>query len=368
MQYLKLGPIRIPYVIAFQNKKKVIRIAGIPIAFSSYVEGTKKYYRVGCLQFRLPFLNKQLDRQRRSSYELHYRLSEKELQQLAVNNFREKMGYTPDLQSPRTMNEKILWLKLFYKNPLVTTCCDKLRVKDYVTEKLGPGYVIPTIACWERAEDVDFSRLPEKYVLKVNWSSGYNILVADRHTADEASMRERIACWMRPEQNCYYQTLNWGYKDMRPAVYAEEYIQQGNGQLYDYKIFCCSGKARFWFIATNRHGDQRLTHDFYDMDFRRLPFTYGNLAHSQQPLEKPARFEEMVRIAEKLAEPFPFVRVDFYETEDRLFVGEMTFYPGSGIYTFDPPEWDSILGDYIQLFDQQETKGEQYEFKTLECR
>ena len=349
MPYLKLGKIRIPYNIKTQGQKKYICALGLRIPFSSYTEVAKKYYQIGPVRFSLRHSDRRIVDQGQIHYRQRDALTGDKIRSLAVFTFREKLGYEPDLDNPRSMNEKILWLKLNYRNPLVTRCCDKFRVKDYVTEKLGPGYVIPTIQSWDRPEDVDFSSLPERYVLKVNWSSGYNILVSDRSLLNEAEARRKITHWMAPAQNSYYQNFNWGYRDMAPVVYAEEYLEQPEGQLYDYKFFCCGGKVCFWFIATDRYGKKQLTHDFFDMDFNHLNFEYGGRAHARWPLQKPAFYEEMVRCAEILSEPFPFVRVDFYEANGRFFVGEMTFYPGGGVLHFDPVEWDYRLGSYIDL-------------------
>jgi len=349
MHYLKIGPVKIPYRIQTDGDTKIFRICGLTIPFSTITRGTRKYYRICGLTLRLPFLDKFLITQSKTNYLMRDQLDEGKIRSIAEKIFEEKVGYKPDFDHPRSMNEKIFWFKLNYHNPLVTTCCDKFAVKDYVTEKLGPGYVIPTLQSWKSPEDVDFSLLPDRYVLKVNWSSGYNIIVKDKAQINPEEARAQIAHWMQPQQNSYYQTFNWGYKNMKPVVYAEQYMEQIAGQLYDYKFFCCNGKAKFWFIATDRFEDATLTHDFFDMDFHHLDFDYGGRAHSKLPLQKPEHFEEMVTLAEKLAEPFPFVRVDFYEIEGKIYVGEMTFYPGGGILPFTPVEWDYRLGEYIPI-------------------
>ena len=318
------------------------------------------YYKIFCFTLRLPFLDKFFITQSKSNFLMRDQLDDEKIKNIAVKIFEEKVGYTPDLVHPRSMNEKIFWMKLNYHDPLITTCCDRFAVKDYVTEKLGPGYVIPTLNSWKSAEDIDFSTLPDQFVLKVNWSSGYNIIVKDKSTLNEADARSKITHWMQPQQNSYYQTFNWGYKNMEPVVYAEKYMEQVDGQLYDYKFYCCNGKAKFLFIATDRHKEGKLTYNFFDMDFNRLPFTYGGRGHEEN-LEKPTFYEEMIRCAEILSRPFPFVRVDFYETDGKIFVGEMTFYSGGGILPFDPVEWDYKLGSYIDLpleknFNRKEAK------------
>lgn len=349
MQYVKLGPVRIPYEVKTENGVKTCRICGMKLPFSSHTKGGKKYYTFCGVTFHIPGREKIIITQGRENYLRRDTMTDAEIQETAASIFEEKLGYAPDLKDPKTFNEKIFWLKLHYHNPLVTTCCDKFAVKDYVNQVLGPGYVIPTLKSWEKAEDLDLTGLPEKYVLKVNWSSGYNVIVRDASQVDPAEVKAQVAHWMEPAQNSYFQTFNWGYKNMKPVVYAEEYMEQIAGQLYDYKFYCCGGKAKFLFIATNRASKSTLTYDFFDMDFNKLPFFYGGRQHSQVPLEKPRFFHEMVACAEKLAKPFPFVRVDFYETADHYYVGEMTFYSGGGILGFDPPDWDRKLGDMIDL-------------------
>lgn len=348
-KYLKIGSLSIPYSINIENTKKTLHFGRITIPFSNFEKNGHVYYKIGFVKFRIPGREKLLVSQSHMNYEMREQWDEKKIELVARKIFEEKQGYPLDLENPKTMNEKIFWLKLNYHDPMVTKCCDKFCVKEYVEDVLGPGYSIPTIQSWDRAEDIDFSRLPEQYVLKVNWSSGYNIIVKDKTIIDEQEIRKKVAHWMKPEQNSYYQTYNWGYKNMKPVVYAEEYMEQIAGQLYDYKFFCCNGKVNFWFIATDRYEDGKLTHDFFDMNFNKLEFDYGGRAHSTQKLEKPRFYEEMLRCAERLSKPFPFVRVDFYEIGDAFYVGEMTFYPGGGVLKFDPLEWDYKLGEYIIL-------------------
>ncbi len=351
MQFVKLGFFKIPYQIKKENEKKLFYIAGIRIPFYTYIKDNQKYYKIFGFSFRFRNQGRWFLTQNRLNYMSKEKLDQKKIEEIAAQIFKEKLGYDLDLNNPKTMNEKIFWLKLYYHDPLITRCCDKFRVKEYVEEVLGPGYVIPTIKSWEKAEDIDFKILPERYVLKVNWSSGYNIIIKEPGQVHEEEIREQIKHWMEPQQNSYYQTFNWGYKHMKPMIYAENYVEQMDGQLFDYKFFCCDGKVKFMFIATDRHseGKSKLTYDFFDIDFQKLDLTYGGRKHSEHLLEKPKHFDEMIRCAEQLAKPFPFVRVDFYETEGRIFVGEMTFYSGGGILPFDPIEWDYKLGEYIHL-------------------
>lgn len=285
---------------------------------------------------------------KREHYKLGVLLTEERKIKILKAHFKRRVGYELDLENPKTFNEKIMWSKLYYQNPLITRCCDKYAVKDYVKEVIGEEYIVPTIARWKRPEDIDFDALPDKFALKVNWSSGYNIIVRDKSKLDREATVEQLKAWMKPDRNSYYQFFNWGFKHMKPVVYAEEYIEQFAGQVYDYKFFVFGGKVKCLFIATDRLSGN-LTYDYFDRDFNYMPVSYGGGGNADPLPEKPKHFEKMIELAEKLAAPFPFCRVDFYELGDVIRLGEMTFYSGGGILPFDPPEYDRLLGDWYPL-------------------
>lgn len=284
---------------------------------------------------------------KKEHYELGILLTEEKKKEILKEHFQKRVGYELNIDNPQSFNEKIMWQKLYYQNPLITKCCDKFAVKDYVKEVIGEEYTVPTIAQWDSPGEIDFEQLPDQFALKVNWSSGYNIICHDKEKLDVEKTKEKLKKWMKPDRNAYYQFFNWGFKHMKPVVYAEQYLEQIDGQVYDYKFFTFNGKVKMMFIATDRKDS--LTHDFFDRDFNPLPFTYGGIPHAKPLPPKPKHFEKMIELAEKLAEPFPFVRVDFYEVGDDIKLGEMTFYPGGGILPFDPVEWDYKIGEWYQL-------------------
>ena len=275
-------------------------------------------------------------------------LDEKMKIEILSDAFKNRVGYELNLKDPQTMNEKIMWMKLYYQNPLITQCSDKFAVKDYVAKVVGAQYTVPTIASWSDPDEIDFDSLPDQFVLKVNWSSGYNIIVRDKSELDRAATVERLKKWMVPDRNAYYQYFNWGYKHMKPVVYAEKYIEQVDGQVYDYKFFMCGGKFKYMLIATDRENDQELTHDFFDSDFNVLDVSYGEIKRAKHTPEKPKNFQKMIEVAEQLAKPFPFVRVDFYQVDGKVYVGELTFTPGMFL-RFKPQGWDYKLGEYLDL-------------------
>lgn len=263
--------------------------------------------------------------------------------------YRSSIGDWPDLRDPKTFNEKLQWLKIHDHDPLYTLLVDKYRVKEWVASHIGDEYVTKTYAVWEKAEDVDISCLPERFVLKTNHDSGGVAICRDRNSFDLNVAKQKLEKHLRT--NYYWRTREWPYKDVRPLVFAEEYVEAADEVkgLIDYKLMCFGGKAKCVFTCTGRaEGDLRV--DFFDMNWKHLPFT-RHYPNADILPTKPHRYEEMVSCAEKLAYGIPFVRVDFYESGNRLLFGEMTFFPGAGFEEFDPVEWDERLGSWIELPD-----------------
>lgn len=312
------------------------------------VEEATDIYTTKILGIPVSFNLERLNRRARH-YRIRNTLTEARKQEILQEEMIPLLGYRINLEHPVTFNEKIHWSKFHIHDPLITTCCDKYAVKAYAAEIIGEEYVLPVLGAWERAEDIDFDALPEQFALKVNWSSGFNIIVPDKSKFDRAAAFKKIKRWLRPEQNSYWSTFNWGYRDMKPIAFAEPYIDQGNGQVYDYKFFFNNGEYRFMLIATDRFGEKAMTDTFFDEHFEPLPFVRGNRLVADPVPAMPKHLEKMLELGRKLAAPFQFVRVDFYEVGDRIYLGEMTFYSGGGMIPFKPEEWDRILGEKIVL-------------------
>ncbi len=261
--------------------------------------------------------------------------------------FRATIGKRLDLDNPVTFNEKLQWLKIHDRNPLYTTLVDKYRVKQWVADRIGTAHVTETYAMWERAEDIDISALPERFVLKTNHDSGGVAICRDRATFDFDAARKKLAKHLKT--NYFWGTREWPYKDVKPCVFAEEYLdpEEGKGDLTDYKLMCFGGKVRCEFTCTDR-ADGDLHVDFFDTDWNHLPFT-RHYPNADVPPEAPARLKEMVADAEGLSSGIPFVRADFYEVAGQYYFGEMTFFPGGGFEEFDPKPWDDKLGSWIEL-------------------
>lgn len=261
--------------------------------------------------------------------------------------YRATIGKRLDLDDPLTFNEKLQWLKIHDRNPLYTTLVDKYRVKQWVTDRIGAEHVTPTYAMWEHAEDIDISGLPERFVLKTNHDSGGVAICRDRATFDLDAAKRILAEHLKT--NYFWRTREWPYKDVKPCVFAEEYLDPAEGgDLYDYKLFRFSNGRLITLAMTDRYTDGILSKTFFDEEWHALPITEGD--HPARPdLQKPAAFNKMKQMAAVLGEGFPFVRVDFYETNGNYYFGEMTLYPNSGFEKFNPSDIDVTFGRWIDL-------------------
>jgi hypothetical protein len=260
--------------------------------------------------------------------------------------FVSAVGYILNLEKPKSFNEKLQWLKLNYHNPLLTICADKYRVREYVKNKIGEEYLIKIIDSYNNIAQIDIGVLPEKFVLKVNHGSGQNIICKDKNKMDWRVEKEKLKEWMNPESNHYFYSYEWCYKHIKPKIICEEFLDDFSDDVKDYKFMCFNGKSELMFVCSERNSSLKV--DFFDLNWNKLPFErfYPN---STKDIKKPENFERMITLANKLAEPFPFVRVDFYEINNKIYFGEMTFYPGNGMEPFSPVEWDYKLGEYLKL-------------------
>ena len=257
-------------------------------------------------------------------------------------------GKDLDLSSPKTYNEKIQWLKLNDRKSEYSRMVDKAEVKNYVSEKIGNKYIIPTLGVWDKFEDIDFDALPEQFVLKCTHDSGGVIICKDRSSFDIKAARKKLNKFLK--RKYFYIWREWPYKNVKPRIIAEKYMEDSKtSELRDYKYFCFGGEAKMIFIASDRQKKNVETKfDFFDMDYNLLPFTNGHPNAEIAP-EKPVCFDEMRALAEKLSANIPHVRVDFYEVDGKVYFGELTFSHWSGFVPFEPEEWDYKIGEWLDI-------------------
>ena len=267
--------------------------------------------------------------------------------------FKNRVGYWPHLNHPRTFNEKLQWLKLHDRNPLYTTLVDKYAVRKYVAEKIGDEYLIPLVGGpWNSAEEIDFDALPEQFVLKCNHDSGGLAVCRDKSRLDIEAVKKKLDQHLKT--NYYMSGREWPYKDVSPCVFAEKYmVDESDTDLKDYKWYCFNGKPRFLLITTDRAAEDVPTkYTYFDMEYNVLPF-YNSGPHADRPIPKPGTFDEMKRLAEFLSADMAHLRVDLYEVEGKVYFGELTFYDSSGMAFFDPPEWDEKIGSWLTLPEKE---------------
>lgn len=269
---------------------------------------------------------------------------------LIADRFFKDNGYYPNIENPKTFNEKVLWLTQYYQNPLTTLCADKYRVKDYIKEQLGEGYTVPTIATYNNVYEIDLDTLPKQFVLKVNWGWGGNqvIVVKDKSKVNIDDIRAKIDTWVQPWNNFYYISYDWGYKHMKPQIYAEQYMEQNGTELIDYKVYCFNGKPEMVLVITDRFGKKEITKTFFDTSWNLLNVSRPNV-NVDKNIKMPECLPQMLEISKKLSKPFPLVRIDFYVVNNNPVIGEMTFHPGSSFETFEPKDWDYKLGYMLTL-------------------
>lgn len=263
-------------------------------------------------------------------------------------HYRIRMNRKLNLKNPRTFTEKLQWLKLYHKNPEYTKMVDKVTAKDYVASIIGREYIIPTLGVWNNFDEIDFSTLPNQFVLKTNHDSGGVIICTDKSTLDLPKAKAKISQSLKLPY--WKQAREYPYKNVQRRVFAEEYMVDESGtELKDYKWFCFNGEPRMLFVASDRQSKTEETKfDFFDTEFNHLELRNGH-PNSTKSISKPAGFELMKELAAKLSKGISHVRVDFYDINGKIYFGELTFFHFSGAVPFEPQSWDEKMGEWLVL-------------------
>ena len=264
-----------------------------------------------------------------------------------------EMPYKLRLDYPQTYNEKLQWLKLNDRDSLYNILVDKFRVKQYVADKIGQEYVIPLLGVWDKVEDIDWDKLPTKFVIKCSHDCGGMVICKDKSKLDVKKAKQTLKKCLKT--NYYWKSREWPYKNVIPKIFAEAYMEDEFGELRDYKWFCFDGEPKAMFIAADRTKKTETTFDFFDSDFNHLPFTNGH-PNAAIPPQKPLGFDEMKRLAAELSKDIPQVRVDFYDINGKIYFGEFTFFHFGGMKPFVPEKWDYIFGSWIKLASVEKTR------------
>jgi hypothetical protein len=262
-----------------------------------------------------------------------------------ASRFKRRFGRRLNLTAPRTFNEKLHWLMLHYRIPEMSQLADKYEVRTYVATRVGDWLLNDLYGVWDDPSTLMFDQLPESFVLKVTSGSGQNILCRDKSRLNVESTRRQLAEWMRRSE--YWGVREWAYKNIKPRIICERFLRDEQGGIPDdYKFFCFDGEPHFVQIDIDRFTNHRR--DLFDLEWKLLPFRLG-YASSGRDIPRPGNLEQMISVARALSRGFPFVRVDLYAIRERVFFGEMTWYPEGGLGRFSPDIYDLYIGQALTL-------------------
>lgn len=263
--------------------------------------------------------------------------------------FRLEMGQKLDLENPKTFNEKLQWLKLYNRKPEYTTMVDKYAVKEYVTSIIGREHIIPTLGVWNSVDEIDWDSLPNQFVLKTTHGGGGGgvAICKDKSSFDKAKARKILQKSL--DGDIYWNYREWPYKDVPKRIIAEQFMSNNGKDLEDYKIHCFNGEPKFILVCSNRYGKGAMIDDFYSPDWELMDVRRPGHPKSEKASKAPEQLKQMLELSRILSKEIPFLRTDFYIIQDKIYFGELTFFPASGMSKFEPEEWDYTFGNYLKL-------------------
>lgn len=264
--------------------------------------------------------------------------------------YKNNFGRALNLEDPEEFNEKLQWLKLkrYQNDPQVIQCADKVRVREYI-EQCGCGeMLIECLGIYETPEEIPWEQLPDKFVLKCNHGAGYNIVCTDKKSLDIEKAKKQLGQWMKDDYGLTYAEMH--YHKIVPKIICEAYIQPENGILPDdYKVYCFDGEAFCTMLCKEREQEEHCKYYFFDKEWNFKPWDRSTADLKNVSIEKPKQFEKMLAYAEKISKGFPFVRVDLYVLEEKIYFGEMTFTPCGCLDRDLTPEGNAVLSKKIVI-------------------
>ena len=260
--------------------------------------------------------------------------------------YRYKTGKELNLDNPTTFNEKMQWLKIHDRNPEYIKMVDKYEVKKYVSDMIGEEYIIPTLGVYDKFDEINFEKLPNQFVIKCTHDSGGIVICKDKTQLDIKATKNKINECLK--KNYYYNAREWVYKDIKPRIIVEKYMEdESKKELKDYKFFCFNGEAKYIQVDFDRFTNHKR--NIYDTNWNLTDIQILYPRHENIKIDRPQKLELMLELAGKLARGKKFVRVDFYSIIQNVYFGELTFYPGAGMEKFTPEKYDKLWGDLLVL-------------------
>lgn len=262
--------------------------------------------------------------------------------------FKKKLGRKVNLRNPVKYNDKLQWLKLYWNNPIATICADKYLVRSFIKKTIGEEYLNELLGVYQSVEEISLKKLPNSFVLKGTHGSGFNIVCQDKDKMNWNKEFKKMKRWLRT--NYYLSSREWVYKDIKPRIICEKYIEQGEGmELRDYRFFCFDGEPKFVSVDLSITNKSQTRRNLYDLNWNLLD---GEISYPKElsiKIKKPTKFNEMIKLSRKLSSNFPHARIDFYQIKDKVIFGEITFFHQGGIGEFRPPEFEIEVGNYLTL-------------------
>lgn len=266
-------------------------------------------------------------------------------------NRKNKENY--NIKNPKTFDEKLWWLKLNNRDDLLTVCTDKYKVREYVTKCGFEEILVKLYGKYDSFEEINFERLPSKFIIKANHVSGGNYICRDKSKLDKKKLSRKYKKLLK--RNYYLRSREWNYKNIKPCLIIEEVLNNNDDlPLLDYKFMCFKGEPKLLFIDIGVAMDdgshsRSYYRNIYDMNFKQINMKESRESYDYNLIDKPSNFEEMIRIASELSKPFSHSRVDLYNIDGRIYFGEITFYHGGGVNNIEPEEMAFEMGKWIDL-------------------
>ena len=260
--------------------------------------------------------------------------------------YRRLKGQWLNLRRPQTFDEKLHWLNLYCPDARRAMLADKYTVREYVSRQLGSHILNPLYGAWDRVSDVPFESLPEAFVLKVTAGCGWNLIVPDKSKLNVAEAREKLSKWMATDYYLRYRERP--YRRAHKRIICERYLGDASGEPPpDFKFLCFNGQPRYVQVDTDRY--TRHARLMFEPDWRPAPFSFGRYPPCREPIPRPRTLDEMLEMAARLSQGFPFMRADFYSVGSRVIFGEITWFPSAGFNYFTPESYQLEFGRMLDL-------------------
>jgi len=297
----------------------------------------KKLLKKTFFKYYLFFLRHELKKKAERTSDLEY----------VRKKFKNNFGIYPNLENPKRFNEHISKILLTPPNKIIQQCVDKYEVRGYVAKKVGNHILNEIYGLYNSVEEIqkDWGNLPDQFVLKATHGCGWNYICKDKNKTDFKKLKILVNHWLK--SNFYYAQRELVYKNLKPRIIIEKYLEDESGGLIDYKFHCFNGKPKFLNVVVDRFNNIKLnTYDLY-WNFIDVNFDYKYLPNDRTlKIEKPDKFDEMLEYCQKLSAEFFYVRLDLYLVLGKIYFGEFTFTPGNGSYTFSDKE-DQYMGKFF---------------------